>query len=83
MLFMPTISSVKNPDNPQYMDIILNGKASLAERFAQINIVQARNAHAEAQKSTQRYLERMAELFKIPHLPKQLIKTSPKTVAES
>ena len=74
---------VKNLDNPQYMAIILNGKESLAERFAQINIVQVRNAHAEAQKSTQRYPKRMAELFKIPHLPKQLVKTSPTKAAAS
>ncbi|MEN8133719.1 MAG: transposase [Pseudomonadota bacterium] len=74
---------VKNLDNPQYMEIILNGKASLAERFAQINVVQVRIAHAEAQKSTQRYPKRMAELFKIPHLPKLLVKTSPKKAVAS
>ena len=33
---------VKNLDNPQYMEIILNGKASLAERFAEIDIIQVR-----------------------------------------
>ncbi|MCP4002515.1 MAG: hypothetical protein GY727_16565 [Gammaproteobacteria bacterium] len=46
---------VKNLENPQYMEIILNGKVSLAERFAEIDIVQVRNAHIEAQQSTQRY----------------------------
>jgi hypothetical protein len=35
------------------MEIILNGKASLAERFAEIDIVQVRQAFAEAQKVTQ------------------------------
>jgi len=69
---------VKNLDNPRYMEIILNGKANLAERFAEIDIVQVRKAHAEAQKSTQRYPRRMAEVFKIPHLPRELVKTMQK-----
>lgn len=63
---------VKNLDNPQYMEIILNGKASLAERFADIDIVQVRKLFAEEQKMTQKYPKRMAEVFKITHLPKRL-----------
>ena len=63
---------VKNLDNPQYMEIILNGKASLAERFADIDIVQVRKLFAEEQKTTQKYPKRMAEVFKITHLPKRL-----------
>ena len=63
---------VKNLNNPQYMDIILNGKATLAERFADINIVQVRKLFAEEQKVTQKYPKRMAEVFKITHLPRRL-----------
>ena len=74
---------VKNLDNPQYMEIILNGKVSLAERFAEIDIIQVRKAHTEAQISTQRYPRRMAEVFKIPHLPRKLVKTMPKRAATS
>jgi hypothetical protein len=74
---------VKNLDNLQYMEIILNGKASLAQRFAEIDIIQVRKAHTEEQKSTQRYPRRMAEVFKIPHLPRKLVKTAPKRVATS
>jgi hypothetical protein len=69
---------VKNLDNPQYMEIVLNGKASLAERFAEIDIIQVRKAHTEAQKSTQRYPGKMAEVFKIPHLPRKLVETTKK-----
>ena len=65
---------VKNLYNAEYLEIILNGKATLAERFAEIDIVQVRKAYAEAQKVTQKYPKRMAEVFKIPHLPKQLVK---------
>jgi len=61
----------------------LNGKASLAELFAQIDIIQVRKTFAEAQKSTQRYPKRMAEVFKIPHLPRKLVKTTPKRAATS
>jgi hypothetical protein len=63
---------VKNLNNPQYMDITLNGKATLAERFADIDIVQVRKLFAEEQKVTQKYPKRMAEVFKITHLPRRL-----------
>ena len=65
------------------MKIILNGKVSLAECFAEIDIVQVRKVFAEAQKVTQKYPKRMAEVFKIPHLPKRLLEMSPKKVAFS
>ena len=57
---------------------VLNGKASLAERFAEIDIIQVRQAHTEAQKSAQRYPKRMAEVFKIPHLPRKMAAITPK-----
>jgi len=74
---------VKNLDNPRYMEIILNGKASLAERFADIDVVQVRKVFAEAQKVTQKYPKRMAEVFKIPDLPRRLVETPPKKAAFS
>jgi len=74
---------VKNLDNPQYMEIVLNGKASLAERFAAIDIIQVRKAHTEAQQSTQRYPKRMAEVFKIPHLPRKMVEITPKRTENS
>jgi hypothetical protein len=74
---------VKNLDNPRYMKIILNGKASLAERFAEIDITQVRKEHDAAQKSVQRYPRRMAEVFKIPHLPKILTNITPKKAINS
>ena len=68
---------VKNLDHPEYLEILLNGKASLAERFSEIDIVQVRNAFAETQEETQRYPRRMAKVFRIPHLPEQLTKNPP------
>jgi hypothetical protein len=69
---------VKNLGNPEYMEIVLDGKPNLAERFAEIDIVQVRKVFAQAQKSTLRYPKRMAEVFKIPHLPRKLVVTAKK-----
>jgi hypothetical protein len=74
---------VKNLDNPQYLEILLKGKANLAQRFAEIDIVQVRNVFAQAQELTQRYPKRMAEVFKLPHLPRKLVETTPKRAAIS
>ena len=72
---------VKNLDNPQYMEIILNGKATLAERFAQIDIDKVRKLFTEEQKVTQKYPKRMAEVFKITHLPRRLGVITPKNAS--
>jgi hypothetical protein len=48
---------VKNLDNLQYMEIILNGKASLAQRFAEIDIIQVRKAHTEVQGGWLKFLK--------------------------
>ncbi len=74
---------VKNLAIPQYREIILDGKANLAQRFAEIDIAQVRKAHTETQISTQRYPKHMAEVFKIPHLPRKLAETMPKKAATS
>ena len=74
---------IKNLENPRYMEIILNGKATLAERFAEIDVVQVRKAFAEEQRATQHTPKGMAEVFKIPHLPRRLSKITPKTASGS
>ncbi|MGB7934887.1 MAG: transposase [Gammaproteobacteria bacterium] len=74
---------MKNLDNPLYMEIILNGKATLEERFAAIDIVEIRKVFAQAQESTQRYPKRMAEVFKIRHLSKTLVDVSGKKAVNS
>jgi hypothetical protein len=72
---------VKNLENPRYVQIISNGKASIAERFAETDIVQVRKVFAEAQIVTQKYPKRMAEVFKVPNLPKRLLDTTPEKEA--
>ncbi len=63
---------IKNLENPQYMEIALNGKATLAERFAEVDINQVRKDFSEGKNDTKKYPKRMAKVFKIAHLPKQL-----------
>ncbi|MCR4330715.1 MAG: transposase [Patescibacteria group bacterium] len=74
---------VKNLENPPYMEILLNGKADLAERFAEIDIVEVRKAFEDAQRVTQKYPKRMAEVFKIPNLPQRLLEMPQKKPAGS
>jgi hypothetical protein len=69
---------VKNLENPQYMEIILNGQATLAERFAEVDVDQVRKLFAEEKKVTKKYPKRMGEVFKISHLPRRLGITQPK-----
>ncbi len=65
------------------MEILLDGKASLAERFAEIDIIEVRKAFTEAQRVTQKYPKRMAEVFKIPNLPQRLLEIPSKMSAIS
>jgi len=74
---------VKNLENHQYMEIILNGKATLAERFSEIDIDQVRKVFAEEKKVTKKYPKRMGKVFKITHLPRRLGMTQPKTASYS
>ena len=74
---------VKNLENLQYMEILLNGKANLAERFAEIDIIEVRKAFEQAQRVTQKYPKRMAEVFKIPNLPQRLLEMPLKKTAAS
>lgn len=64
---------VKNLENPHYMNLILNGKKSLAERFAQIDVQKVRQELKENQKQIQDLPAKMREIAKIPNLPKKLI----------
>ena len=56
---------VKNLNNPNYMKIILNGHADLADRFAEVDIKQVRQALKEEQLTTRTYPKSMRKLFKI------------------
>jgi len=59
---------VKNLNNPSYMKIILNDHTDLADRFAEVDIIQVRRALTEEQQTTRSYPKRMQKLFKMPDL---------------
>ena len=48
---------VKNLENKEYMEIILNGKKSLEERFAEMEPEIIKEQLAEAQKKSGKYLK--------------------------
>lgn len=57
---------VKNLNNSSYMKIILKEHTDLADRFAEVDIKQVRQALTEEQLTTRSYPKRMRRLFKIP-----------------
>lgn len=63
---------VKNLSNPDYLAILLKGQASLAKRFADIDIALVLKEEQENDKKFRQYPRGMRNLFKIPHLPQKL-----------
>ena len=64
---------VKNLENPQYLKIILNGKASLEERFAEIDTKIVREELKKSQEDLQKVPKKIRTIIKIPELPKAFI----------
>ena len=53
---------------------MLNGKETLASRFADIDIQQVREEEKENERRWRKYPKRMCKIFKIPHLPEKMMK---------
>jgi len=64
---------VRNLSNQDYLRILLKGKMTLAERFAEIDIQQVRKEEKENERRWRKYPKRMCKLFKIPHLPQKML----------
>lgn len=65
---------VKNLDNPDYMKILLDGKADLEELFAELG--RSRPSELEGlHVDTNRIFPGFSKLMKLPHLPNQLIQS--------
>lgn len=60
---------VKNLTNPEYMKILLKGKSSLEECFADIDIEQVRAKLSDEAEQLKKYPKGMRKVFKIPDLP--------------
>ena len=64
---------VRNLENPEYMKIVLDGKATLEERFAEIDIRMVREELATFNKSSERVPLKIKKIIRMPQLPKTLL----------
>lgn len=75
---------IKNLDNPDYMKILLDGKANLEELFAELGTVHLAGAE-ELLADTDRILPGFRALMKLPTLPDQVVRSlgRPEKMAKS
>ena len=72
---------VRNLQNPAYMKILLNGKATLEEAFAQIEIDTLRQEFRNAQLDPERVPTQLKTLIAMPDYPQKLIEMIEKAAA--
>ena len=72
---------VRNLQNPTYLKILLNGKATLEELFAEIQIDSLRKAFREAQQNPEKVPSELKALIAMPDFPEKLVKMVQKTAA--
>lgn len=63
---------VRNLENPPYLKVLLNGQATLEERFAQIDVETVRKELHAAQISPERVPRRIRKLIALPTFPQTL-----------
>ena len=64
---------IKNLDNPDYMKIILDGKETLEERFAEIDIKIVRKELLELEQDSAKIPRVINKIIKMPDLPQALV----------
>ena len=64
---------VKNLDNPDYMTLLLDGRASLAACFAQIDAAQVRHKLQRERSNPERIPIRLKQLVALPVLPQRIL----------
>jgi len=69
---------VKNLDNPEYMKVLLNGKANLEELFAGLAATPFAST-TESRADTERILPGFQKLIKLPTLPEQVARLFTRT----
>jgi hypothetical protein len=72
---------VRNLENPSYMRILLNGKASLEEVFAEVDIDTFRDAFREAQNVPEKIPSKLKPLIAMPNFPEKLLSMVEKAAA--
>lgn len=63
---------VRNLENPHYLNILLQGRSSLEECFAQIDIDAVRTEMQAAQKWPERVPRKILQLIAVPAFPDAL-----------
>ena len=63
---------VRNLGNPNYLKILLNGQATLEERFAQIDIETVRKELQGAQESVEKVPSKIRQLIALPAFPETI-----------
>ena len=63
---------IQNLSNPQSMNILLKGKSSLVERFAQIDAALVRQEMEKHQEEWRDLPKALKNILKIPDLPQKL-----------
>jgi len=63
---------VRNLENPIYLKILLNGHATLEERFAQIDIETVRKELQAAQQSVDKVPSKIRQLIALPAFPETI-----------
>ena len=69
---------VRNLENPSYMRILLRGKASLEEVFAEVDIDNFRDAFREAQDVPEKIPSKLKPLIAMPDFPERLLSMAKK-----
>lgn len=64
---------VRNLDNPEYIALLLAGKNSLEQRFAEIDANIVRQMIAQQQSTVDRISPKLKKILRIPELPKKLL----------
>ena len=63
---------VRNLQNPQYLEILLQGQATLEERFAQIDIETVRKELLAAQTSAEKVPAKIRQIIALPSFPEAI-----------
>jgi len=64
---------VKNLDNPEYLEIVLDGNRTLEERFEKIDSRLVTEQLKAEQKNQQKIIPEMKKLIRLPDLPERLV----------
>jgi hypothetical protein len=70
---LPETPLIKNLENPEYMEILLDGKSNLEELFADLD-QEFRLANKKESKNSDRIISGFRSVLKLQNLPERFIK---------